>query len=462
MNRRNFLKTTGTLVGAAATSSWLHAGEPAAGLTAASAARVAGANKRLRVAFIGTGGIATGQAIGAMLPFGIECPCFADTNTAQWGHVKKHWAGAAGFQDYRKMFDKHMKDIDAVMISTPDHHHYPATLLAMMGGKHVYTQKPLTHTGWEAGQLGLAMEKYKVATQMGCQGHANEGNRRLVEWIRSGKVGKIKEIKIWTDRPDVYWVQGKPRPEGESPVPKDLDWDSWVGPAPMRPYAQAERGVWKSIYTPGSWRGFRDFGAGALGDMGCHLLDGHFWGLGLKHFTSVELLEGDAVRGKDMWPSGSVVRLRFPATEWAVEGLTITWYEGGKKPAAPEGYTDELGSGGSIVIGEKGTLVTDGDYNERTYLVGDTTRYRPQKWLERSEGHHKEWYLACTGQKAYDYPRANFAFAAPFTQAILAATIAQVVGGKLNYDAKTMTFAGNDEATALLTKTYRAGWDFRM
>ncbi len=330
MNRRTFLKTTGALIGAASVPSFLRAADHPSALSAASAGRVAGANTRLRVAFIGTGGIAPGQSIGPMLPFDIECPCFADTNTGQWGNVRKHWNNAVGFQDYRKMFDKHMKDIDAVMIATPDHHHYPATILAMMGGKHVYTQKPLTHTVWEAGQLGLAMEKYKVATQMGCQGHANEGNRRLVEWIRSGKIGKIKEIKIWTDRADVYWVQGQPRPEGGTPVPQNLDWDSWIGPAPMRPYVQADRGIWKSVYTPGSWRGFRDFGAGALGDMGCHLLDGHFWGLGLKNFTSAELIEGEPVHGKDMWPAGSVVRLRFPATEWAAEGLTITWYEGGK------------------------------------------------------------------------------------------------------------------------------------
>lgn len=462
MNRRSFLKTSGAAVGAAAAASLLPATSRAAVLDAASTRRVVGANERLRVAFIGTGGIAPGQAIGAMLPFNIDCPCFADVNTQQWGNAAKHWAGAKGFQDYRKMYDAHMKDIDAVMVSTPDHHHYPATLLAMMAGKHVYTQKPLTHTVWEAGQLRLAMDKYKVATQMGCQNHANEGNRRLVEWVRSGKIGKIKEVKAWTNRPNVYWVQGQPRPQGSTPIPQNLDWESWIGPAPMRPYVQGDHGIWHSTYTPGSWRGFRDFGTGALGDMGCHTLDGPFWAMGLDAFKGAELIEGEPVRGKDMWPTGSVVKLTFPGNDFVVDGLSITWYEGGKKPTAPVGHDKPLGPSGTIFYGEKGTLVTAGDYAEQTFLVGDPTGFQPEKTLARSEGHHKEWYLACTGQKAYTYPRANFSFAAPFTQTILAATIAQVVGGKLEYDAKALKFTGNAEATALLTKTYRKGWEFKM
>ncbi len=469
LNRRSFLKASCAVSAAAL-------------LPALSARRAYGANARLNVAFIGTGGIAPGQAIDAIAPFDVNCPCFADVDTKQWGNITKKWTGAAGYQDYRKMFDKQMKEIDAVMVSTPDHHHYPATILAMMGGKHVYTQKPLTHTVWEAQQLTLAMDKYKVATQMGNQFHAKEGNRRMVEWVQSGALGKVKEVHVWTNRPNIYWVQGKPRPEGESPIPANLDWETWIGPAPMRPYKQEDRGVWHSTYHQKSWRGFRDFGGGALGDMGCHTMDGPFWALDVETFKTAELLGGEAVRGKDMWPAGSKVKLELQTKR---NGQTdLYWYEGGMLPAKPANMPGNFASSGAMILCEKGILVTYDDYAMKAQIVmndakpGSLVRQDPHSkdgadykitgevespapTLERSEGHHKEWYLACTGQKAHDYPRANFSYAGPFTQTILAASIAQVVGGKIAYDAKAMKF-DNAEATALLTKDYRKGWEFKM
>ncbi len=468
LNRRSFLKASCAVSAAAL-------------LPAVSARKVYGANARLNVAFIGTGGIAPGQAIGSIAPFGVECPCFADVDTKQWGNVKGRWNGAEGFQDYRKMFDKNMKAIDAVMVSTPDHHHYPATILAMMGGKHVYTQKPLTHTVWEANQLTLAMDKYKVATQMGNQYHAGEGNRRIVEWIRSGALGKVKELHVWTDRPDRFWKQGLPRPEGADPVPQNLDWDTWLGPAPQRPYKQADRGIWHSIYHQGSWRGFRDFGGGALGDMGCHTMDGPFWSLEVETFKTAELIKGGPVRGKDMWPDKSKVKLELQTKRNGM--VDLYWYENGLLPDKPANMPGNFAASGALFICEKGILVTYDDYGQvGTVVMNDAkpgalvrqdpnssgANYKiigdvesPARSLERSEGHHKEWYLACTGEKPYNHPRANFSYAGPFTQTLLAASIAQVVGGKVAYDAKAMKF-DNDEATALLTKNYRKGWEFKM
>ena len=252
--RRRFVQAT------AATSAWV--------MGAGSYGRVFGANDRLNVAFIGTGGINAYQHIPPLKKLGAGCPCYCDADSSRFKPADKHYPDAKGYTDYREMYDKQMKDIDAVMVGTPDHHHYPATIIAMMNGKHAYTQKPLTHTVWEARQLAIATKKYKVATQMGNQMHANEGNRRIVEWIRSGHLGTIKEAHIWTNRP--VWPQGNPKPKTTNDLPAKLDWESWIGPAPMRPFSSEGGNRRGGPYHPFNWRGYLDFGTGALGDMGCH------------------------------------------------------------------------------------------------------------------------------------------------------------------------------------------------
>jgi predicted dehydrogenase len=479
MNRRQFIKAT-ALTGVAS-------GLAACHLTAKNHRNASGANKRLQVAFIGAGGIAMGQGMATLPPFGVVCPCFAEVDSGRWGAAKKRLVGAQGYQDYREMFDKQANDIDAVVVSTPDHHHYPATILAMMAGKHVYTQKPLAHTVWEARQLLKATSRYKVATSMGNQYHAGEGVRQMVEWVRSGELGEVKKAHVWTDRCGTWWKQGMPRPKGALPVPSNLDWDVWLGPAPERPYHKG--------YHPFAWRGFRDFGTGALGDMGCHTLDGVFWALGLNYFDSVELLNAQPVGiAANAWPAakkdykdpkdpgGSAVRFQFPARKVegkALPALELNWYEGGRKPAQPKGVTLPLGISGVLLECDKGWIVSLDDYCIRFVVVKKgadmktpTSKEKhctvygefnaPARTIKRSEGHWEEWYAACVGDKPYDYPAANFKYASPFTETILAATIAQVAGGKLLYDAENMAFKNNPVATSLLTKAYRQGWDFRM
>jgi len=304
-SRRRFLKTAGV-----------------AGMSAFYVAKTSWAkespNEKLQVAFIGVGGIG-GSHTGGAFEAGVACPCCAEVDERRLDNVKKErWPNAKCYQDYRKMFDKQHKDIDAVMVRTPDHHHFPATMIAMQLGKHVYTQKPLTHTIWEAQELLKAAKKYKVATQMGNQGHANEGNRLIVEYIRSGWLGEIKTIHAWTNRP--VWPQGIDRPEGEDPVPKELDWDVWLGPAPERPYKE-------NVYHSFKWRGWWDFGGGAIADMACHTIDGVFWAMGARVPTSCEPVTCMPIN-PETFPQGAVVRWEFPASD-TQPGFEMYWHEAG-------------------------------------------------------------------------------------------------------------------------------------
>ena len=254
ISRRLFLQSSAA--SAAAAAYWS---------TASSYARIPGANDRLNVAFIGVGGIASGQHVPKLEQLGAGCTTYCDADRNRWGACADRWPDAEGYTDYRRMYDAHHKEFDAVMVGTPDHSHYPATIIAMMHGKHVYTQKPLTHTVWEARQLAIAQKKYKVATQMGNQGHASENLRGTIDYLRSGAIGDLQEAHVWTDRP--WWRQGLPRPTGEQPVPSNLDWEAWIGPAPMRPFLHDPTDRWGGVYHPFNWRGWWDFGCGALGDM---------------------------------------------------------------------------------------------------------------------------------------------------------------------------------------------------
>ncbi len=268
--------------------------------------------------------------------------------------IFKTYPGAKQYKDFRIMLDS-QKDIDAVIVATPDHTHAVISLEAMKRGKHVYTQKPLTHTVHEARVLAEAAKKYKVATQMGNQGQASDGPRRLREMIWDGVIGPVREVHVWTDRPNngllnTYWPQGVNRPEGTPAVPAELDWDLFLGPAPFRPYNPA--------YHPFTWRGWWDFGTGALGDIGCHSLDPVFRALKLKYPSSVQAVS--TLVNLESYPSGSMVRYEFPARE-GMPPVTLTWYDGGLRPMLiPE--LDEgmkMGAGGTLYIGDKGKILDD-------------------------------------------------------------------------------------------------------
>ena len=439
------------------------AGAAAMSFSATSYARIFGANARLNVAFVGTGGIASGQAIGPSVRLGAGCPCYTDVDRRRMGKATEHYPDAAAYTDYREMFDRHEKDIDAVYVSTPDHQHYPATMRAMMAGIHVYTQKPLTHTMWESRQLLIAKERYLVATQMGNQGHANEGNRRIVETIRQGALGAITSAHIWTNRP--IWRQGHDTPPGSEPTPAEFDWDSWLGPAPERPFRHEPSDRWGGFYHPFNWRGFWDFGCGAFGDMACHTVDGFYWAMLPGYPVSAELIEGTPIGFGDKYDTKGVVKLHF-ASHGDRPAFDLFWYEGGLKPEKPEELGDRnMPGSGCLIYGDKAKMFVQGDYGNKSEILDKEVAEafgEPKKELPRSEGHHEEFHNACKGDKPYDHPKSNFGYSARLTESILLGSVAQKVGGKLEYDATNLRITNNDDANRYVHKAYRPGWDFRM
>ncbi len=411
--------------------------------------RAQSANERLNIAFVGVGGIA-GSHTGQAHDTGAGCPCYCDVDTNRMGNASKRWPDAKAYTDYREMFDRHHKEIDAVMVGTPDHHHYPATMIAMQLGKHVYTQKPLTHTVWEARQLLKAAKKYKLATQMGNQGHAGEGNRIIVEYVRSGMLGDIKEIHSWTDRP--IWPQGMGRPEGEDAIPDHLNWDAWIGPAPVRPFKGG-------VYHWFKWRGWLDFGTGALGDMACHTTDSVFWSMAPGYPTAVEPIAVTALN-KETWPNASVVKWEFPAKKDR-PGFDHYWYDGGLKPKRPEELSEDvkLPGTGNIYIGTKAKLLISGSYGDRPLTIPEDLGL-PPKLLERSPGHMQEWFMACRGEKPYDYPGSNFEYAAPLTETVLLGNVALKAGKRLEWDGDNLEVTNVPEANRWISKEYRKGWEY--
>jgi len=313
---------------------------------------------------------------------------------------------------------------------------------------------------WEARQLGIAVEKYKLATQMGNQMHANEGNRRIVEWIRSGKLGTIKEAHIWTNRP--VWPQGNPTPTpAPDKKPAGLNWDAWLGPAPEREYVED--------YAPFKWRGALAYGTGAIGDMGCHTTDGFYWGMEPGFPVACELVEGEPVAGKEQYGKSAALKFEF-AAKGDRPAFNYYWYEGGKKPKKPD-WVDKglekdggLKPSGGIIIGENGAIQYLDDYGNNIVVYSFTGQEipEPEQTLERSEGHHQEWYSACLGEKPYDHPKSNFKYAAMLTESVLLGTIAEKVGGRVEYDSVNQKITNNDAANEHITKKYREGWEFKM
>ncbi len=402
-------------------------------------------NEKLNVAAIGAGG--KGEVdIGACARENVVALCDID-----WKNASKtfdRFPQARKYKDFRQMLDK--EKLDAVTISTADHTHAVAALAAMQRGLHVYLQKPLTHNVQEARLLTEAARKYKVATQMGNQGHSNEGARLLCELVWSGAIGDVREVHAWTNRP--IWPQGMAGAFAGETVPDHLSWDLFLGPAPLRPYHPA--------YTPFKWRGFWEWGCGALGDMACHILDGANWALQLGQPSSVECVRQEG-RTAEAFPSKSIVRFEFPARR-TMPPVVVTWYEGGLQPprpaAVPEGQKLGDGNNGSLLIGDKG-LLTTGTYSERTRLLPDERMVDfqpPPQLLTRSPGHYQDWIRACKGGEP---ACASFDYAGPFTEWVLLGTIAQRFEGKLLWDGPNMRFSNRPEANLHLTRAARPGWE---
>jgi predicted dehydrogenase len=402
----------------------------------------------LRVAFIGTGGMGGGH-VEEMSKIGVSCPCYCDVDTNNQGKAKEKYPNATAYQDYRRMFDKEARNIDAVMVGTPDHHHFPATIIAMQLGINVYTQKPLTQTVWEARILQRAAKRYNVVTQMGNQGHAGEDWRRLYEIIHAGGIGDVKAVHTWTDRP--IWPQGIDRPEGSDPVPPNLDWDVWLGPGPVRPFKSR-------AYHPFVWRGWWDYGAGALGDMACHTMDGMFWSLDPGWPTAVEPV---VINNKtaETFPNSSIIKWEFPAKGDRLEFVQY-WYDGGLKPDRPADLEEgrELPGTGNLFVGTKGTLIIAGDYGSGITTIPEPLINEigdPPKLLERSPGHYIEWVLACKGEgKTWS----NFDYAAPMTETILLGNVAVHVGERIEWDGEKVEITNLPDANRYINKDYRDGW----
>jgi hypothetical protein len=464
--RRDFLRTTALAFGAAAT-------------TGPYLVRGQNLNSKLNIAGIGGGGKGDSDIRH----------CEGENIVAICDAAEKHCAGARGrnpnakfYRDYRKMFDEMGKGIDAVTVSTPDHNHAVAAGMAMKLGKHVYCQKPLTQTVYEARVLRDLAKRQKVVTQMGNQGSAEDGLRRAVECIQAGLIGPVRTLYVWSNRP--VWPQGMPRPTGEDPVPADLDWDMWLGPAQLRPY-KGDR-----TYHDFNWRGWVDFGTGALGDMACHTANMPFRALKLGYPTLIEA-ETSGFNGES-YPLASKIRFEFPARE-GLQPATFWWFDGGK-PKANEPYrhdgsnkppkevtadvealTGEVPGSGCLLIGDKGKIFSPDDYGAQFFL-----KLKDEKEFASAKNHaavaaipqsiprnptqgdsdkrqHLEWIKAIKDNNP-ELCYSRFDVAAYLTEIILLGCIAIRVGKKLDWDGPNMSAKNAPEAAKFVKPVMRPGW----
>ncbi|MCY7358877.1 MAG: Gfo/Idh/MocA family oxidoreductase [Rudanella sp.] len=435
---------------------------------------------------------------------GVAGKGFSDTNNAfnkgannmvalcdvDWGReqVKKNFENhpkATRYKDFRQMLDKEGKNIDAITVSTADHTHAVVAMAAMQMGKHVYVQKPLTHNIYEARMLTEAARKYKVVTQMGNQGASNPQQIQMVEWFDKGLLGKVHTVNLWTNRP--VWPQGIPVPQPIAEVPADLDWDLWLGPAQKVGYTPA--------YHPFKWRGWWNFGAGALGDIGCHIMDVPFRVLRLSSPTQVETSIG-SVFLKDWTPEyipegcppSSHVELKFPATAQNKQAVTMNWSDGGIRPTRPEWLPEgesmpENGENGMVMIGDKGLLICGLYGNDPKLYTKDGQKFvgaeKPDAVKNMPEnGHQILWTEACKAgfnSKEHKGLHSSFDFAGPLTESVLMGNLAirsytlrvPKADGKgftypgrkkLTWDGPNMKITNFDEANQFVKREYRDGW----
>ncbi len=398
------------------------------------------ANERLNIGVIGVGGQGATD-LNNVASENIAALC--DVNEKTLGLAAELHPKAKRYHDFRQMLEQ--RDLDAVTVSTPDHTHAVAVVAALQLGKHVYCQKPLTHSIHEARAVKAAAVRAKTATQMGNQGHSNESTRVIVETLRAGTLGAVSEIHAWTDRP--IWPRAVDRPRDTPPIPNELHWDLWLGPAQSRPYNPA--------YQPFLWRGWWDFGTGALGDMACHLLDASFWALDLRNPASIEA-DCD-VRHPETGPNWSVVTYRFPARN-GLAPLTLTWYDGGRQPSRDLVFGRRIRENGVILVGEKGTMFIDDPYNAAFTLLPEDAFQGvkpPAPTLSRSPGHYFEWLDAC---KTGEPTGSNFDYAADLTETVLLGNLAVRLAGKIEWDAAATRASNRPEADPLIKPKYRRGW----
>jgi len=450
---------------------------------------------KLNIAGIGIGGKGHPNLVG-MNTENIIGLCDVDWKYAD--NCFKEFPQAKRYKDWRRMFDEIGKDIDGIMISTPDHTHAIIAATALTMDKHVYCQKPLTHSIYESRLLTKLAEKHKVATQMGNQGNSGDGVRQLCEWIWNGEIGEVKEVHAWTNRP--IWPQGLQRPTAKMKVPPTLDWDLFLGPAPFRPYHE--------VYTPWNWRGWWDFGTGAFGDMACHVLDPVYQALKLKYPHSIQ--GSSSPINTESPPQSEKVEFRFPQRDnlpkVAMPEVSVHWYDGGLMPDRPDQLPDGTdlmrdGLGGCLFVGSKDILLCDcGGFNPR--LLSGREPDVPQS-LRRVPGatgytdgyHEQDWVRACKeSPESRVETSANFSYSGPFNEMVLLGVLAirlqnlkkilrwdgdnmkftnispseelviisensfKVIEGHPHFDEKTEKFNALAAANEYIKHTYREGW----
>ena len=413
---------------------------------------------QFRFAKIGCGGMGGGDLNGTVGAGG-KLVAMCDVDSGKAAKAYKKYPDIPKFTDYRKMLDKLDKEIDGVVISTPDHTHAVAALDAMRRGKHVYVQKPLARTFEECQLMLEASRKYKVVTQMGNQGHAGSGLILWKKMMDAKAFGDIREVYSWSNRP--IWPQGMTQPPAAEKTPEGMDWDSWIGPAKMRPFSKA--------YAPFKWRGWWDFGCGAMGDMACHNMDPAFWVLQWGLPTSIKA-QASAPAGI-AYPQWSIIEYTFPASPVCPEGIKMTWYDGKKLPPMPKGAHPQmkLGGNGCMIVGSKMTAMGGSHASPPRPIAldgkefGSEVKEAERHWrdeLKKTKGcnHYKQWVDAC---KANDrsMPGSNFEYSVPMTQAILLGCLAlRFPGQELKWDAKRRRFSNHAEANRWLASTPRAGF----
>lgn len=447
-------------------------------------------NERLNIAAIGAGGRGAGN-IRACTTENIVA--LADPDARNAAETFKQYPSASKYTDFRRMLDKEHRSIDAVIVSTPDHTHACASLWAMQLGKHVYCEKPLTRTVYEARRLTEAASRYGVATQMGNQGYSNEGTRLAAEIIWSGEIGDVTEVHAWTNRPS--WPQGFDKVPPPTPIPDTLDWDVWLGPAQFRPYSSGGEGYDNrgyGFYLPFNWRGFLDFGTGSLGDMACHILGAAHMALRLDAPTSVEVLEAVG-RNSLTFPKSSKLKFVFPQ-RGSMPPVTLYWYDARRdEPMRPVGLPENeiligpgveklleecgVGTGlklqpavkpwvtekplsqanGAVFIGTKGILTTDTyGASVRILPASRMENYRlPPRFMSRSPGHHRDWIRACKGGEP---ACSNFSVSGPFTEWVVLGCVALRFEEKLEWDAAKMQVTNVKAANEYIRPKFRKGW----
>ncbi|WP_373071579.1 Gfo/Idh/MocA family protein [Zeaxanthinibacter enoshimensis] len=437
----------------------------------------------LYVAAFGVGGRGAGVMNGLDRTGKVKYVAFCDVDERRAADTYKKYPDVKRYTDFRKVYDNQLKDIDAIMVATPDHNHATIALPFMRAKKHAYVEKPLTHTIREARLMTEAARENGIVTQMGNQGASSDGSREAREWIDSGVIGKIERVDCWTNRP--VWPQGVPVPTEKHPIPKGLDWDQWLGPAAMRDYNNA--------YLPFKWRGWWDFGTGALGDMGCHIMETPFSVLDLGYPTEAEAScttnwVGDFVEAdyNESCPSSSIVRLKFDTPNHGPIGLN--WYDGGIMPDLPDELKDgeTIGDtgGGTVFYGSKGILVTD-VYSRNARILPSSMMdllNKPKPYLERiegdTEGHQKNWVEGCLNGTSTS---SDFKKSGPLTEAVLMGNLAikafqykELKPGKklgdwdpfnypgrmkLKWDGENMRVTNYEKANDWVRGEYRKGWE---